>query len=174
MSNIGKVFEESFKKSVPSYALLYRLPDSAQSFGGANNLRFSRKNPFDFLMWDSVEKILFSLELKTVKGKSISFERNKDESGTIHKHQIDGLSDWARYDGIVSGFIIEYRAIETTIFLGIDEFKKLISIIPKKSFTIYDLENNNIPYIIILQKKARTRYTYDIDHFICEIRKRRK
>ena len=73
MSNIGKVFEEQIKKSVPDYALLYRLPDAAQSFGGSNTLRFSRKNPFDFLLWDSKRHILYALEMKTVSGKSISF-----------------------------------------------------------------------------------------------------
>ena len=67
--NIGKVFEEQLKKSIPSYALLYRVPDSAQSFSGGN-LRFSRKNPFDFLLWDSLKHKLYALEVKTVKGKS--------------------------------------------------------------------------------------------------------
>lgn len=46
--NVGKIFEEQWKKSTPDYALLYRLPDAAQSFGGSNKLRFSSKNPFDF------------------------------------------------------------------------------------------------------------------------------
>ena len=122
-------------------------------------------------MWDSVGRILFALELKTVKGKSISFERTKDDHGEIHKHQIEGLTEWAKYDGVISGFIIEFRQIEKTIFLEIDDFNKLIELISKKSFTIKDLENNNIPYIVIGQEKARTRYTYDIDNFIENIRK---
>ena len=115
MKNIGKIFEEQLKKSAPTYSLLYRLPDSAQSFGGSNLLRFSNKNPFDFLLWDSVGHILFALEAKTVAGKSISFERTKDEQGEIHIHQIDGLNDWQKYDGIIAGFIIEFRTLEKTI-----------------------------------------------------------
>lgn len=166
MANIGKVFETQFKKSTPDYALIYRLPDSAQSFGGSNNLRFSRKNPFDFLLWDSERRILYALELKTVEGKSISFERNKDEKGKIHYHQIAGLNKWNKYNGIICGFIIEFRAIETTIFIDIEDFNKLISLIDKHSFNFEDLKMYKIPYIVIPQKKLKTNYRYDIDKFL--------
>ena len=168
--NIGKVFEGCIHKSIPDYALLYRLPDSAQSFGGGKNLRFSKKNPFDFLMWDSVAHILFALELKTVQGKSISFERDKSNTGIIHLHQIEGLSKWSTYDGIVAGFIIEFRAAEKTIFIKISDFIELTNQIPKKSFRIEDLDKYKIPYLLIPQTKLRKNYKYDIDHFIEEIR----
>lgn len=170
MGNVGKVFEEQIKKSVPDYALLYRLPDAAQSFGGSNNLRFSRKNPFDFLLWDSKRHILYALEMKTVSGKSISFERNKEENKAIHHHQINGLNAWNRYDGIICGFIIEFREIETTVFIDIDSFNSLINKIPKKSFNIYDIINSGLPYFIISQHKKRTRYIYDIDNFLSQIK----
>lgn len=163
---IGKIFETQWKKSVPSYALLYRLPDAAQSFGRSNNLRFSSKNPFDFLLWDSLKHRLYALEMKTVAGKSITFERNQGEKGTIHYHQIKSLNSWNQYDGIFCGFIIEFRKIETTIFLDIKEFNKLISLINKKSFNFNDLNNYNIKYTIIKQIKAQTRYTYAIDEFL--------
>lgn len=166
MKNIGKEFEDAIKRSVPDYALLYRLPDSAQSFGGGNNLRFSRKNPFDFLIWDSKGHVLYALEMKTVSGKAVSFERNKDEHGDIHYHQIEGLHEWSHFDGITCGFIIEFRAIETTIFLGIQDFMALIELIEKKSFTLADLDAHHIPYLVIPQKKMRTRYRYDIEHLI--------
>lgn len=165
-TNIGKIFEEQIKKSTPDYALLYRLPDSAQSFGGSSKLRFSNKNPFDFLLWDSRRHILYALEMKTVKGKSISFERNEDEAGDIHCHQIKGLREWNRYDGTVCGFVIEFREIEKTVFIDIAEFDRLIGDIPKKSFNFNDLEKYRILYSVIPQKKARTRYTYDIDNFL--------
>lgn len=171
MSNIGKLFEFQLKKSTPSYALLYRLSDSAQSFGGGNVLRFSNKNPFDFLLWDSIGKTLFALEAKTVKNKSITFERNKDDKGIIHYHQIKGLNEWNEYDGIIAGFVIEFRALEKTIFINIDDFNKLITTITKKSFTLKDLDDNNISYFVIPQTKKRTRFTYDLDYFITETRK---
>ncbi len=170
MSNIGKVFEEQIKKSVPDYALLYRLPDAAQSFGGSNTLRFSRKNPFDFLLWDSKRHILYALEMKTVNGKSISFERSKDENNEIHYHQIQGLNKWNKYDGIICGFIIEFRQIETTVFIEIDSFNSLIDKVDKKSFNMDDIINSGLPYFIIPQKKQRTRYIYDIDSLLSQIK----
>lgn len=170
--NTGKIFESSLKKSVPAYALIYRLPDAAQSFNRSSNLRFSAKNPFDFLLWDSIGHILFALEAKTVSGKSISFERTKDDKGEIHFHQIDGLNQWQQYDGIISGFIIEFRALEKTIFIQIQDFNKILNTIDKKSFTLKDLDDNNIPYLIIPQKKARTRFTYNLDAFISKMRKK--
>lgn len=164
--NQGKIFENDFRKSAPGWLLVYRLPDAAQSFGRSNNLRFSRKNPFDFLLWDSIGRNLFAIELKTVSGKSISFERSKDESKEIHYHQIAGLDEWSRYKNTFCGFIIEFRAIEKTIFLRIEDFLKLISIITKKSFTIQDLEEHNISYLVVPQSKLRTHYKYDVDFLI--------
>lgn len=162
----GKRFEADFKKSVPSYALLYRLPDSAQAFGGSSNLRFSSKNPFDYLMWDSKKHILYALELKTVAGKAISFERSKDESREIHWHQIEGLNKWNEYDGIVCGFIIEFRKIEKTVFIDISDFNELMNTITKKSFNFDDLDNHKINYVVIGQEKVRTRYKYKVDEFL--------
>lgn len=163
--NEGKRFEEDFKKSCPDYSLVYRLPDSAQSFGGGGKLRFSKKNPFDYILWDSKKHKLYALELKTVSGKSISFERDEEDNGEIHYHQIQGLNEWNHYN-IVCGFLIFFREIETTIFLSIDSFNKLVEIIQKKSFNVSDLETNNIYYERITQNKVRTRYRYDINSFL--------
>lgn len=146
------------------------MPDSAQSFGRSQNLRFSSKNPFDYILWDSQRKILYALELKTVKGKSITFERTEDDHGEIHFHQIKGLSQWAEYDGTVCGFIIEFRELEKTVFIEISEFKKMLERIPKKSFNFNDLEKYAVPYVVIPQTKARTRYTYDVDGFLSSIK----
>lgn len=167
--NTGKKFEQAFKLSVPKEYLLYRLPDPAQSFSGNSKIRFSLRNPFDYLMWVPDKRALFALELKTVSGKSISFERSKEELGEIHDYQIDGLNKWSKYDGVVCGFIIEFRKTEQTIFINIHEFNKLADMIAKKSFSINDLENNGIEYIIISQTKIRTRYKYDIKAFIDEV-----
>ena len=163
--NIGKLFETQIKKSVPDYALLYRLPDPPQSFGGGN-LRFSSRNPFDLLVWDLDKSILYDLEMKTVEGKSIWFERSKEEKGEIQFPQIAGLNEWSKYDGIICGFVIEFRKIEKTVFIKISEFNKLINAIPKKSFNYDDLEKYGVQYVIIEQQMARTLYTYNMDKFL--------
>ena len=89
-NNIGKIFEQNWKKSIPDNVFYYRPPDSAQSFGNTTNLRFSAKSPCDCFMFNG--EILYTLELKTVGTKSISFERDKTDKGVIHKHQIDNLT----------------------------------------------------------------------------------
>ena len=164
--NQGKKFEQAIRESVPDYALLYRLPDSAQSFGGASSLRFSRKNPFDFFLFDTARHFLYALEMKTVKGKSISFERDKMEHGEIHYHQIKGLEEYDKYENVICGFIIEFRELEKTVFLDIKSFNELINKINKKSFSYSDLESSELPFFVIPQTKKRTKYTYDMDMFL--------
>lgn len=166
IKNIGKILEEQWKKSVPDYALLFRLKDSAQAFKQTSSLRFSSKNPFDYILWDSKRLKLYALELKTVKGSSITFERNENETKEIHLHQINGLSDWAKYNNTVCGFIIEFRKLEKTVFIKIDELKRLIDAIPKKSFSFFDLDKFNVKYVLVAQTKKRTRYIYDVDGFL--------
>lgn len=164
--NIGKDFESRIQKYIPDYAKMFRLPDAAQSFGGSNNLRFSRKNPFDYFLWDSSRHYLYALELKTVSGKSISFERTEDDKGEIHYHQICGLNEWDKYDGTICGFIIEFRECQKTIFINIKDFNNLISCVDKKSFNLKDIEKYNINYVVIPQKLLKTKYSYDMDYFI--------
>lgn len=168
MQNIGKRFEQDFIKSTPENVGVIRLPDAAQSFYKSSNLRFSHKNPYDYLMWNPNSLTLYALELKTVKGKSISFERTKDENGEIHYHQIVGLENFEKIGECVCGFVIEFREIETTIFLSIKEFLKLQDVIPKKSFNFKDLSTYNVNYITINQTLLKTHYRYDIDDFLKE------
>lgn len=167
--NEGKKFEAAFKKSIPDYAMLYRLPDAAQSFNQSENLRFSRKNPFDFFLFDAPRGRLFGIEAKSVSGKSVSFERDKNDTGIIHYHQIQGLNNYNKYENSVFGFVIEFREIETTVFIDIDNFNSLLDKIKKKSFNFNDLKNSGLQYYVIPQKKKRTQYTYDIDYLLTTI-----
>lgn len=165
--NSGKVFEKNFMASVPDYALIYRIPDAAQSFGRSSALRFSSKNPFDYILWDSQKHILYALELKTIDSKSIPFDRKpEDRNGKIHYHQIVGLSNWDSYDGIIAGFIIEFRKIEKTVFIKIADFLKLMDKIPKKSFNFDDLSEYEIDYTLIRQHKKKVNYRYDVNELL--------
>lgn len=168
MGNVGKDFEAAIRKSVPEWCLYYKLPDQAAAFGQTSGLRFSKKNPFDAILFNPRTRTLYAVELKTVAGKSISFERTKDETGVIHKHQIDGLLEWSKYDGVVAGFIIEFRQEETTVFLDIKTFTELSSSVDKKSFNLSDLDAHALQYTVIEQQKLRTRYRYDIEKFLSE------
>lgn len=162
--NPGKVFEQRWKKSCPEYVLAYKLPDTPQAFGNSA-FRFTKKNPFDYILWDNKRCVLFALELKSVGGNSISFERNKDDSGLIHLHQINGLSEWSKY-GVECGFLIEFRKIEKTVYININDFTDLISSIDKKSINFADLDKCGAKFIEIPQSKMQVNYSYDVESFL--------
>ena len=107
----------------------------------------------------------FCLELKTVAGKSISFERTKKDKGEIHYHQIEYLKNCSQYQNIISGLIIDFRGTDNTWFLNIYEWDTLINSITKKSFNESDLLSYSHP-ILISKKKLKVNYRYDVDKFI--------
>ena len=174
MKNVGKIFEENFKKSVPTDVYYYRLHDAPQSFNKTDSLRFSWKNPYDCMLYDGKSRTLYTLELKTSGTKSFSFELEKgtNKTANIHYHQIESLRNVAKYEGIVCGFIFNFRyqnvktkeAEEVTYFQSIDDFDEMISNLNKKSFNIADLVKYHP--IKIDQKKKKVNYTYNIEKFI--------
>lgn len=172
--NSGKKFENIFKSSVPHYCLYYRLVDPPQSFGKSDFLRFSWKNPCDVFLFDSNNSIFYTLELKSTKQKSFTFEDinldNKQSSKMIHKHQILSLMKFSEYNNTISGFILNFRYesehIEKTYFLNILDFKNMILSINKKSFNETDIKNNN--GVEILGTKKRINYKWDIDTFLIQ------
>ena len=172
MKNMGKVFESQFKKSVPDYCLLIRLPDPPQSFTQRSDTRFSVKNPCDFIMFDTKSKTMFALELKTTKYKSMNFDRLDDEKSSsskmIHRHQILGLLNFSEYENVVAGFLFNFRDeennIERTYFQDINMFMEMYNNIDKKSFNEIDLILNGA--IKIDSIKKRVNYVYDIEKFL--------
>lgn len=163
ISNIGKVFEQNWKKSCPNNIFYYRPPDSAQSFGLTTNLRFSAKSPCDCFMYNG--EIFYTLELKSVGTTSISFERNKEDKGVIHKHQIEKLLEFSKYKNIVSGFLLDFRLSGKTYFCEIKEFVNMINNVDKKSFNEKDLNKWCTP-IEIEKKKLKVNYRYCVDKFL--------
>lgn len=166
--NEGKKFEAAIKKSVPDYALVIRLNDSAQAFKQSNLARFTPKNPCDYIVFDSEAKTLYCLELKTTKSKSITFEdiySDKEESKMIHKHQIMSLREFSNFKNVIAGFIFNFRDdinnMERTYFQRIEDFLKMCRHINKKSFNELDLLVNNAVVINGIRKKVN--YTWDID-----------
>lgn len=171
MKNKGKIFEDSFKKSVDNCGYYYhRIKDSAQSFGNQNNgLRFSSKNPYDCIVF--AKRYLFTLELKSTKGTSLSFWREdfeiKDKKQTylIHKHQIKGLEKADTYADIVSGFIINFReTTDKTYFWHIKDFLEFSNTTIKKSFNEKDVINCN--GLLIPQTLKKVNYIYDVESFV--------
>ena len=107
----------------------------------------------------------FCLELKSVAGKSISFERTKNDKGEIHYHQIEYLKSCLNYRNIIPGLIIDFRGTDNTWFLNIKEWDDLINSISKKSFNESDLISYSHP-ILISKKKLKVNYRYDVSKFL--------
>ena len=114
-------------------------------------------------------KYLFCLELKTVAGTSISFERDKNDKGVIHWYQIDTLSKFSEYKNIIAGLIVDFRKSGNTYFLNIKEWNNLVSHINKKSFNKDDLLKYAHP-VLIDKKKLKVNYRYNIAKFLDEIK----
>ena len=110
-------------------------------------------------------EILYTLELKTVGTKSISFERDKTDKGVIHKHQIDNLTKFSMYPNVISGFLLDFRLSEMTYFCMIEEFVNMIKHLDKKSFNENDLLEWCNP-IKIDKKKLKVNYKYNVNKFL--------
>lgn len=110
----------------------------------------------------------FCLELKSVAGKSISFERTKNDKGEIQYHQIEYLKSCLNYRNIIPGLIIDFRGTDNTWFLNIKEWDDLINSISKKSFNESDLISYSHP-ILISKKKLKVNYRYNIQRFIDDV-----
>lgn len=164
--NEGKIFENNFKKSIPSDVFYLRLKDSAASFGRDSvATRFALKNPYDALLFNG--KFLFAFELKSTDGTSFSIQKEKSESSKmIKKHQIDGLNNASTYNNVRAGFILDFRN-SNTWFISIADFLNFISNTEKKSINEKDVKAYN--GIVIDKYKKKINYTYDIDKLLNSI-----
>lgn len=172
--NKGKVFEDAFKKSVPAYCLLIRIPDPPHSWEQSSATKFAVKNPCDFIMFDSYARNQYCLELKTTKATSISFDDvslPKAEGKMVKKHQIEALTEFGKFAHVRAGFLFNFRDeenyVETTYFQDIQSFNGMTSIIGKKSFNQKDLMNHNA--VVVNGRKKRTLYEWDIDGLLTEL-----
>jgi penicillin-binding protein-related factor A (putative recombinase) len=165
--NAGKVFEKQIQASFPLSVYCLRLPDPAQSFGGENQLRFSNKNPYDFLLFWS--PYMFALELKSTQGASFSIQSNKTEKGKdVKLHQIEGLNKVSTYDNAYGGFIFNFRNNNNnTYWMSILNFNEYLSQTTKKSINENDIKQYN--GILIGNKLKITTYSYYINILLDDI-----
>ena len=171
MSNSGKIFEDDFRSSVDKdRCLLIRLNDQPQSF--AKTARFSLKPPCDFVLYDSNTKLFVPLELKTTKYRSMSYENIYEENPSdamIHKHQLEKLLEFSKYNGVKSGLLLNFRTeennLQRTYYISIQNFLDMCKKINKKSVNEIDLLNVG-KAIKINGLKKRTRYVWDINELL--------
>lgn len=168
MKNIGKVFEDNIKASIPKDIMVYRPPDQAQAFDmSSSKLRFSRHSPADYFIFDGNKNLFLALECKTFQG-SCSFERTKDDKGIVHHYQIKSLNDLSNYHRVISGFLLDFRKSDNTYFLHISDMNKIIEAIDKKSFNEKDMLTICSP-ILLEKRKLKVNYRYNIERLLEEI-----
>lgn len=178
VKNSGKQFEKDIASSTPSNVLLHRLNDTAQAYNNSKNTSFTWNNKCDFYMY--LKPMFLALECKSTKYKSMSVQLCKDDndSSMIKYHQIESLKELSKYDGVVSGFLFNFRhfegeenAFETTYFQYVDDFLNMMLKIDKKSFNELDLLSiGNV--IKVRGQLKRVRYRWDIESLLKEITKK--
>lgn len=162
--NKGKKFETNWRNSATNQELfILRLNDTSLSFVKEKNARFTCENPCDFIMF--YERVLFPLELKSTEYNSISIQTRPEEQGMIKLHQVNSLTNFNTFDGILCGFILNYRSKdsldETTYWVYIQDFVDFMAESGKKS--INKLDCVHMPHTIVIdQKLKRTQYDYDV------------
>lgn len=172
VKNVGKNFESVIRSSIPSYLKLTRIPDPPQSFTKRSDTKFSKKNPYDFEAFDSIHRIQYSLELKTVAQKYLTYHVNEQEekdgkSANIQWHQIEGLTKASEYDNCIAGFLFNFRldtGEQLLYFLNIKDFNKFRKSTTKKSLNIMDIVLCG--GIKINGAKLKVNYRWDLDEFL--------
>lgn len=170
--NTGKNFESIIKSNAPSYLKVTRIPDPPQSFTQRSDTRFSNKNPYDFEAFDSVHRIDYCLELKTVAQKYITYhtcesDEKEKKSANIQWHQIDGLTKASEYDNVIAGLMINFRldnGEQLLYFMNIKDFNRFRCNTSKRSMNIMDVSLNG--GVKINGEKLRVNYRWDLDEFL--------
>ena len=168
--NYGKRFEEDFASSVPDYCYVHRLRDSAQSYNDSEETSFSWDNECDFFIWNSKSHTFCAIECKSTKYKSMTVQLDKEDKSSkmVKLHQIESLEKISKYDGTVSGLILNFHDEnndnQRTYFIEVNHFINMMKQINKKSFNEIDLLTVGGAKRIQGHKK-RTRWTWNLDEF---------
>ena len=172
--NVGKIFESDFKASFSDDCLVIRLPDPPQAFTQSKDTKFSHKNPCDYIVFSCKERILYCLELKTTKYKSMSFEDingNAEQKRMIHKHQIEALERFSNYDNVRAAFVFNFRDerndTQRTYYQDINDFQKMCADISKVSFDEIDLIRHNAKKINGVKK--RVHFRWEVEEFFANL-----
>ena len=166
----GKIFQESFENSCKREGVFCtRIKDQYVPPDLRDKVPVT-KNKYDFFIYQ--KPYLFPVELKSIRKKSFSFSEH-----IIKQHQIDALTEASKYDGVIPGFIFNFRlANNKTFFVHINDFNeykyiaengikdhKYKSKVNKSSISLGICEEIGME---IKNQLKRTKYHYFIDDFI--------
>jgi penicillin-binding protein-related factor A (putative recombinase) len=167
----GKQFEKDVQTSMKEQDIYHiRLKDVLLP----PNLRLKIRlphNPYDLISYYKLH--LFPLEFKSTKGQSLSFSES-----IIKRHQIEALTKAAQYDGVIAGFIFNFRKTQETFFVDIDDFNTYKHIAENGLENDYKsrVNKSSIPIGIcrevgvqILASKKKVNYRYYINQLFDEL-----
>lgn len=165
--NIGKIFENDWKKSIDENKVYFnRMKDSPSSFGAdSQQVRFTLNNPYDSFAFYNGH--LFPMELKSTKSTNFSFQRFKgDGSKQIKFHQIQGLLEASRYPNVYAGFVFNFRKTNSNIcyWLDIKNFDIFFRNTSKKSINEKDIIQFN--GIVVDNEKLKVHYKYNVQELL--------
>ncbi|WP_144626240.1 Holliday junction resolvase RecU [Bacillus altitudinis] len=168
-TNLGKVFEANIQQSAKDQGLFfYRIKD-VNPMAIKRNFGVS-KNNYDCILF--AKGFLFPLELKSTKSKSISFSESM-----IKAQQIKHLEAASKYEGVVPGFLFNFREPDNRVFfVHIKDFLKYKNIAENQLEHTYisKVNKSSIPIGIceeigteVRWMKKKVNYTYYINK-MCE------
>lgn len=164
-STKGKVFEKNFQNSCKKQNIFCtRLRDNQVSF--TTNEKTAQQ-PYDFEAFSSPH--LLCVELKATNLNAVTFEREKNQSNKkmIHFHQIQGLDNASKYQGVFAGFLIDFLTSGQTYYLSIEKFMKFFHSTDKQSISEKDIIA--LSPIVVDKKLLRTNFEYDIKELFAEL-----
>ncbi|WP_423231214.1 Holliday junction resolvase RecU [Bacillus safensis] len=164
-TNLGKVFEANIQQSAKDQGLFfYRIKD-VNPMAIKRNFGVS-KNKYDCILF--AKGVLFPLELKSTKSKFISFSES-----IIKAQQIKHLEAASKYEGVLPGFLFNFREPENRVFfVHIEDFLKYKNIAENQLEHTYisKVNKSSIPIgiceeigIEVRWMKKKVNYTYYIN-----------
>lgn len=166
----GKQFEKSFEDSAKKDKIFfYRIKDNTGAFNPAcmkcpnSKTQFTVKNECDSFLYK--KPILLPIEFKSTKSKSISLSDK-----IIRPQQIKRLTEWLEYDGVIPGFVLNFRESNNqTYFLHIKNFNDYVANPDRKNKSSIPISTCKEVGIQIKNNILKTNYRYDIKDLLEQI-----
>ena len=158
MKNVGKVFEDDFRNSMPDDVYYMKLHDSSIGFDVDNSTqRFALKSPYDFQICKNGQ--LYCFELKSVgeKTRSISFA---GKNPIIKPHQVKELIKAKTIGGAKCGIIINFREFNETYIIDPEDFASYTAALTKKSVNYKDVVSMGR---LVGQELKKTHYRFFVE-----------
>jgi recombination protein U len=157
MKNMGKVFEDSFRDSIPSEVFFKRFKDDMSKYRNVFNT-------CDFLLFN--KRSLFLFELKSVQEDMIPFVKLGEQhtDGVTYK-RLEKLFTEGQCRDVYAGFLIEFRKSGIVVYLTADQVIDVVlgGWFERKSIPLAWAERNGLR---IPRELMRTRYKYPVKNIL--------